>query len=369
MTEANTSDPKIKSQGTLGSPAGAEPRPRATYNFLVFVIVLLLIVLGVLFWQWMSTRQRFNDLEQVLTYRLEQFTMNNQQSAALARQAEQQSAEAVATTKQLEQQLAQSRNQQENLETLYKELTNSREERTIAEIEQLLIIANQQLQLAGNIRPALLALQTAYGRLQQIETPQAVLLRKTVLDDIQHLQNLPQANIPELNVALEKLAQTIDTLPLVSDRHPETPPAQSASEANQWRRFAREIWGDFKNLVRLERIDRPEPPLLSPEQTFFLRENVKLRLLMARIALLQQDEKSYRDNMEDAAKWIKQHFDVTDPETLKVLSRIRGLADDAMETQMPDINESLGLVSKYKLSLEKAASLEHDSSATAYGRE
>lgn len=369
MTEVNSSDTRIHSQESSVSEPGSGQSSRRVFNFLVFVIVLLLIVLGILFWQWMSTRQRFNDLEQALTQRLEQFAATNQQGSALARQAEQQSAEAVAKTEKLEQQLAQSRNQQENLETLYKELTNSREERTIAEIEQLLIIANQQLQLAGNIRPALLALQTAYGRLQQIETPQAALLRKTVLDDIQHLQNLPQANIPELNLELEKLAQAIDTLPLVSDRHPETLPSPPGSETNQWRRFAREIWEDFKSLVRLERIDRPEPPLLSPEQTFFLRENVKLRLLMARIALLQQDEKSYRDNMEGAAKWIKQHFDVTAPETLKVLSLIRGLADDAMETQMPDINESLGLVSKYKLSLEKAASHDNDSPAAAYGQE
>lgn len=353
----------MHSRGSAG--AGS----RTAFNFLVFVIVLLLIVLGILFWQWMSTRQRFNELEQVLTQRLEQFAVNNQQSGALARQAERQSAEAVAKTEQLEQQLAQSRNQQENLETLYKELTNSREERTIAEIEQLLIIANQQLQLAGNIRPALLALQTAYARLQQIETPQAALLRKTVLDDIQHLQNLPQANIAELNLELETLAHAVDALPLVSDRHPETHAPQPSSETNRWRRFAREVWADFKSLIRLERIDRPEPPLLSPEQTFFLRENVKLRLLMARTALLQQDEKSYRDNMEGAAQWIKQHFDVTAPETLKVLSRIRGLADDAMETQIPDINESLGLVSKYKLSLEKAASVERDSAAAVYGQE
>jgi uroporphyrin-3 C-methyltransferase len=359
MTEANTPpDTSQTPNPDIAQPADRRASTRRTLNFLVWVIVLLLIVLALLFWQWASTRQRFNDLQQALTQRLEQFAVVSQQSSALARQAEARSAEAVSKAELLEQQLAESRDQQENLETLYKELTNSREERTIAEIEQLLIIANQQLQLAGNIRPALLALQTAYARLQQIETPQAVLLRKTVLDDIQHLQNLPQANVTELNVELEALAQAVDTLPLVSDRHPQSMSIESSKDANPWRRLVREVWQDFKSLVRLERIDRAEPPLLTPEQAFFLRENVKLRLLMARIALLQHDEKNYRANMEAAAEWIKQYFDTSALATQKVLAHIRGLADDTVETQIPDINDSLGLVSKYKLLLERASALE-----------
>jgi len=343
------------------------PRPRHTLGISA-IIILLLVLLGAEAWHWLSTRHRFNHVEQALTQRLEQYAAVNQQVTAQARLAEERSIQAASKTELLEQKLAQSRDQQENLETLYKELTNSREERTIAEIEQLLIIANQQLQLAGNIRPALLALQTAYSRLQQIETSQAALLRKAVLDDIQHLQNLPQANIADLSLELEALAHMVNTIPLVSDRHPEASPAKISGETDAWRRLVREVWEDVKSLVRLERIDRPEPPLLSPEQTFFLRENVKLRLLMARIALLQQDGKSYRHNMESAAEWIKQHFDVTAPETLKVLSRIRGFADDAVDTQIPDINHSLGLVSKYKLSLEKAP-LATDPGAEASGQE
>jgi uroporphyrin-3 C-methyltransferase len=368
MTETPTSpDTGQPPSPDIPRPADRRAGSRRTLNFLSFVIVLLLIVLGLLFWQWSSTRHRLNALEQALTQRLEQFDEVNRQSSAMAGLAERRSAEAALRAEQLEQQLAQSRSQQENLEALYKELTNSREERTIAEIEQLLIIANQQLQLAGNIRPALLALQTAYSRLQQIETPQAALLRKAVLDDIQHLQNLPQANIAELSLQLEELAQAVDTLPLVSDRHPQAHSVQTSQYDDPWRRLVHELWQDFKGLVRLERVDRPEPPLLSPEQNFFLRENVKLRLLMSRIALLHRDERSYRINMEAAAEWIKRYFDTSARQTQRVLAHIRGLADDAVETQIPDINDSLGLVSKYKLSLERSSAMERGSAAA--GRE
>lgn len=324
----------------------------------VFIILVLLAIIAGLLWQSINTRQRFNSLEQALTQRLEQYSSVNQQSIAFAKRAEEHSAEAVAKTQLLEQKLAESRNQQESLQTLYHELAYNREERVVAEIEQLLIIANQQLQLAGNIKPALLALQTAYTRLQQIDTPQAVLLRKTIIDDIQQLQNLPQADISEMNIELESLAQAIDTLPLVSDRHPKAETTEPVSQTNPWRQLALEMWQDFKSLVRLERVDRPEPPLLSPDQTFFLRENVKLRLLMARIALLQHDADIYRANMKAAEQWIQQYFDVREPAVRKVLFGIQQLAEAAVDTSIPDINESLGLVSKYKLSMERSARLD-----------
>lgn len=357
MTEADSSNTgQVQDTATTASePVSAARRSQKTLGFLIFVIVLLLLVLGILLWQYLNTRQRFNALEQTLTQRLEQYSTSNQESMALAKRAEERSTEIAAKTELLEQKLAESHDEQESLQTLYKELTNDREERTVAEIEQLLIIANQQLQLAGNVRPALLALQTAYSRLQQIETPQAALLRKAVLNDIQHLQNLPLVNVTELNLELESLAQAMDSLPLVSDRHPQPLPAPPVADDNPWRKLAHEIWRDLKSMIRLERIDRPEPPLLSPDQTFFLRENVKLRLLMARIALLQHDEQNYRINMQAAEQWVKQYFDTSASATRKVLSRMRQLSDDVVDTKIPDINESLGLVSKYKLSLEGAA--------------
>lgn len=362
MTETNNTSNSGSNPATLAVttvPVVRKKRP----VLLVFIILVLLAVIGALVWQSINTRDRFSQLEQALTQRLEQYSSINQQSVALARRAQEQSAEAVAKTALLEQKLAESRDQQDSLQSLYHDLAYNREERVIAEIEQLLIIANQQLQLAGNIKPALLALQTAYTRLQQIDTPQAVLLRKTIISDIQKLQNLPQANISEMNIELESMAQAIDSLPLVSDRHPEPQATVPVDSGNPWQQLAYEVWQDFKSLVRLERIDRPEPPLLSPDQIFFLRENVKLRLLMARIALLQHDAVTYRANMKTAEQWIEQYFDVREQAVRKVLAGIQQLSAAAVDTSIPDINESMSLVSKYKLSLERSANQNRTSSA------
>ena len=325
---------------------------------------MALIALLIVAWQWIQTRHSVKQLEKALAERLEDFNGVNQQSLALAKNADDRSSSAIARASLLEQKLAESMDQQEALQTLYTELANNQEERVISEVEQLLVIANQQLQLAGNIKPALLALQTADTRLQKLDAPMAVQLRKVLGQDIQRLQSLPLVDIAGMSLKLGSLTNTIDTLPLVSDRHPsEKKPLEHQSTSSTWQRLLEEVWQDVKSMIRVERIDRPEPPLLAPDQTFFLRENIKLHLLTARIALLQHDEATYKADLAAAEKWLKGNFDVREPDTQQALATIRQLSADSIVIQLPDISESLVLASKYKLTLERS-SVQSESTVT-----
>lgn len=348
MTEQQSPDTQTPSP----APAQISRKPSS----LAWIALLLALgAIAFISWQALHTRQRLNGLEQSLTQRLEQFNGSNQQSLALAKNADERSTEATSRIIRLEQQLAESRDQQEALQTLYLELVNNHDERVIAEVEQLLVIANQQLQLAGNIKPALLALQTADSRLQQMDSVPAVQLRKAIAKDIQRLQELPQIDTIGISLKLENLIEGINKLPLVSDRHPKATIAEATmAEENQFRRLLREIWDDLKHMIRLERVDRPEPPLLAPDQTFFLRENLKLHLLTARTALLQHDESSYRADLHQAEHWIRNYFDLREQSTIAALDTLKQLSASSIVIQLPDISETLGLASKYKLTLERA---------------
>lgn len=341
-------------QDQLNPEQTVEIPARKPSSFAVVALALVVLALCAVAWQWFDTRHQFIQLEQTLTKRLEQYAATNQQSLALAKSADDRTSEAAARVSVLEQKLAESRDQQEALQTLYLELANNREERTISEVEQLLIIANEQLQLAGNIKSALLALQTADSRLQQLDTPQVTQLRKAVAQEIQHLQSLPLVDITGMSLRLENLAEAVDSLPLVSERLPSAAAKIAPDwDDNPWRRLVREIWHDIKQMVRLERVDHAEPPLLAPDQTYFLRENIKLRLLSARVALLQHDEATYRADLQAAEKWLKAYFDLREGATQSALSAITQLSASNIVIQIPDISESLGLVSKYKLTLER----------------
>ncbi|BCM23780.1 uroporphyrinogen-III C-methyltransferase [Methyloradius palustris] len=353
---------------TLEERRNAERRTGSGVSFLTSaaLVIAVLALLGTV-WQSISSRHGYTKLERGLTERLEKFDAANQQSLALAKNSDERSIESSARTSILEEKLGESLDQQESLETLYVELANNREERLLAEVEQLLIIANQQLQLAGNIKLSLLALQTADSRLQQLDSLQVTQLRKSVAQDIQRLQAMPLIDVVGMSLKLESLADSVDHLPLVSERHPESamPVENAVPNQNRWQKLTYEIWQDFKSMIRIERIDRAEPPLLAPDQNFFLRENIKLRLLTARIALLQHDEVTYRKDLEAADHWLKAHFDLRELETKNALATIETLSASNIVLDVPDISPSLALVSKYKLSLERTNINSHDSKAAA----
>lgn len=346
--EANSDPiPAVNNTQTNVMPASR----RLKIAFILSLLSLLAVAL-----LWLSSMKNIQGLEQELAAKLDMFNEKNQQSLALAKNADTRSIEIAARAEILEEKYTESFDQQAALKALYQELANNREERMLSDVEQLLVIANQQLQLAGNIKPALLALQASNTRLQGFDSQKAVQLRQSINQDIQRLQNLPLADITNISLKIGGLSQRVDQLALVSDRHPiayqKSTPANLST--NPWHKLTQEIWQDIKGMVRIERIDHPELALLTPEQTFFLRENIKLHLLTARIALLRHDDVTYKADLEAAQSAIKLHFDGRESLTQNTLDEIKGLTSKPISTELPDIEQSLRLLNQYKLSFVPA---------------
>src|SRR3974377_35339 len=90
---------------------------------------------------------------------------------------------------------------------------------------------------------------------------------------------------------------------------PPPPPRRGGGGEPGWRRFLRQVWQELRQLVRIENVARPEAPLLTPPQQFFLRENLKLRLLSARFDLLFRDQANFRADLTAADAWLDKYFD------------------------------------------------------------
>jgi hypothetical protein len=166
------------------------------------------------------------------------------------------------------------------VEDMYRELSRSADDRMLAEVEQLLILASQQLQLAGNVKGALIALQAADQRLARADKLQAANLRRALNQDMERLKALPLVDTVGLAVKLDGLVQAADTLPLVVSET--LPPARSPAKAKPtqesgWLRALRDFWEEMKGLVRIREIETHEAALVSPAQAYFLRQNLKLR--------------------------------------------------------------------------------------------
>ena len=336
-------------------------RSRSHFNPpLIIAVVVAMFVAIIVVWQWFDTRSQIAGLQQELAKRLAEADVSGKESRNLAAEAREAGRQGEAKLSLLEAKLAESQSQQVALEALYQELSHNRDEAALAEVEQLLLIAAQQLQLAGNVRAALIAMQNADTRLQRSDRPQLAPLRKVLAKDMERLKAAPYVDTVGISLRLDSLAAAADSLPLAMEgRPPEIKPASvSASNAqsaasNVWLRFARETWEEMKQLVRIQDMDKPDVALLSPSQAYFLRENLKLRLLSARHALLARDEASFKADIKASLDWVNRYYDVKSKPVANALQALRQLHDSEIGIQLPGISASLDAVRNYRVSRDR----------------
>jgi len=314
---------------------------------------LTLIVLVVVFiWQWLDAHYQLDQTQQTVARRLSEVEAANKANQMMLAQNQELVRELGGKLSLVESRYAETQNQRAALEALYQEMSSGRDQTALAEVEQMLLIAGQQLQLSGNVKAALIAMQQAESRLQK---PAFEGLRKRIGQDIARLRALPDVNVQAINARLDSAIAAVDSLPLAQDARPLTQrPAKAAdSTANAWQRFWRDVWQEVKQLVRIENTAREEIPLLSPTQTFFLRENLKLRLLSARMALLTRDEMSFRRELKTSQDWLKRYFDTKSDMSAEALATLQKLAASNIAVDMPDLGGSLEAVRNYRISHER----------------
>jgi uncharacterized protein HemX len=267
--------------------------------------------------------------------------------------------EAQAKLGALEGKVADAQSRQVALEALYQDLSRSRDEWQLAEIEQVLAIAAQQLQLSGNVRAALLALQLAESHLARGDRPQFLAVRRALARDIERLKALPAVDLPALTRQLDALAVGVDALPLAFEGRVERAPVKPAPPAAQpdWLgEFSAGLWAELKQLVVVRRVDAPEPPLLAPTQAYFLRENLRLRLLNARLALLARNQPAYQEDLRLAQDWLKRYFDPRAKPTQAAAAQLRQLqAATVAHEPPPSIADSLEAVRAFKSRRDRAS--------------
>ena len=314
--------------------------PRSTWRLACFFIALVALLLTG--WQWLDTRQKLGDLQQEVARRLSEADGGSKENRGAQKELRTQIETLQTKLGAVEGRLTEFQGQSAALQTLYQDIMHSREEGTLLEVEQAITLAAQQLQLAGNVPVAVLALQLADNRLARLDRPLYLPLRKAVTKDLERLNGLPVADISGLSLRLEQVLLGIDKLPLASYGRPvEMAENTQASEALPWwQRSGGEIWRELKNLVRIQRFDQQAPVLLAPGQEFFLRENLKLRLLNARLALLSGDQATFRNEIEVAQSWLARHFLTEDKAVQSGLAALQQMAAAPLSVELPTLNDS-----------------------------
>ena len=168
------------------------------------------------------------------------------------------------------------------------------------------------------------------------------------------LKAVPFVDVAGISLRLDQAIGSVDALPLaLEERLPQTEPEAPPKDEPGWRRFLREIWQDVRQLVRIENLDRPEAPLLGPQEQFFLRENLKLRLLSARFNLLFRDQANFRADLSAADRWLKKYFDTRAKPVQSLLTLLTELRKTEMGAELPGIAGSMDAVRVLQLAREK----------------
>lgn len=264
---------------------------------------------------------------------------------------------------QLQGKLADAQTAQQALQKQYEDLARNRDDWTFAEVEQMLSSASEQLQLTGNTQLALFALQSADTRLAALASPQAMLMRRAIAQDIDKLKATPSVDLTGLAIKLDDAISQVDSLPLLGEaRVPRPAPASgvpaaagaSAAAAGEprwkvwWREVSSAVGVELKGLVQVRRIDNADAMLNTPEQGEYIRENVKLRLLSARLALLSRNQTTLKSDLQAADAALARYFDGGARRVQSVRALLKEVGAGAASVETPNINTSLQAVHNTK---------------------
>src|SRR6266850_2747610 len=224
-----------------------------TSRTVLLALVAVVLAAGLAGLSWLDARHRIGATQEELARRLHEIESDAREARLLSRQAQEALRDAQGRVAQLEARLAESQSQQLALEALYQDLSRNRDEWQLAEIEQVLAIASQQLQLAGNVRAALLALQLADARLARNDRPQFAPIRRALSRDIDRLKALPAIDFPAMSVRIDGVIAAVDSLPLAFEERGERPaaPKEPAGivERGFFARLSAEVWHELRQLI------------------------------------------------------------------------------------------------------------------------
>ena len=322
----------------------------------------MLAVLLVL--QWWNAHTDVTNLRRELAQRLQNGDSLNTQTKLIASRVDDEVKVLQGKVSLLEARQIESQGQQAALEQLYQDLAKNRDDWALAEVEQVLSTASQQLQLAGNVRGALIALQNADSRLARTDRPQFIAIRRAIAKDIEAVKSLPSVDLNGIAVRLDTLVAQIDSMPLLSEEKPalasiapksklapvkrDARPAVAAESESigsvvqqYWQSWSNDMWREVRQLVQVRTVNTPEALLLSPGEAFFARENLKLRLLNARLALLSRNDSAFRADLAEADRALVRYFDVRTRQTLAARELLKQLQGSVRTIDMPTLSNSL----------------------------
>ena len=353
----DASSPSAEPRTVVSAPT-AEPAPRGPLLWrwsgpVVLLLTIVSVLALALAWR---AEQRVRGSERELVKRQQESADRAGEALLLARQAQDAMREATAKVALLEARLGEVALQRGQLEELVRSVARSRDENLVNDMEAAMRAAMQHAALTGSAEPLVATLKQSDERLARANQPRLEPIRRAIARDLDRAKAASVADVAALSIRLDEVVRMVDELPLLAaaeprrdlaaeDRpaRPETPeppePAASGPEGlgdrisrglgRAGRFFADNIWSEIRSLVRITPIAHPEAMLVAPDQAFFLRENLKLRLLNARLALMARQFDAAQADLKWAQGAVERYFNRGSKRTQAAAEMLRQVAQQA----------------------------------------
>jgi uroporphyrin-3 C-methyltransferase len=337
----------------------------------LLVVLLALaaaLAAGGVYLAW-TTQQRLKLVEQQIVKRQQDVADRAAEARALASQAEAVTRDAAAKVALLEARVAEASLQRAQVDEMLRNVVSSREDNLLAELDASLRVALQHAAITAALEPVVGALTAADERLGRLGQPRVERIRLAIAKDLDRLRSASTVDLPGLAARIDEAARLVDEMPMLAaiDRRgadearvrpspvqsrdrpdgatapatspaapePQQPPlwgdiawpAWAVTLADAAKRWLAEVWDVTSELVRVTRVDHPEAAMLAPEQAWFIRENLKLRLLDARLALLGRQFELARVSLLEVADLVERHFDLSSRRVGATLEQLRQMAE------------------------------------------
>lgn len=371
------------------SPLAAAGTPASTGLKLRDVLLGAALLMSVLSLAWLySAQQRWDKYNEELVRRQQEALQQAVESRTLARQAEAVSRDMSAKMALLEARVSESAMQRSQLEELMQSLSRSRDENVLADIEAALRVAQQQAALTGSVEPLATVLRQTDERLARVQQPRLERVRRAAIQDLEKVRGAGFVDITSLTIRLDEVTRQVSDLPLLAGHSPvaqrsaagraapAAPMSASASSAapapvpapvpapssgrpvgaagaqesdgQAWTQgamaLARHVWAEVRGLIRVTRVDEPEAALLAPENAFFLRENLRLRLLNARLSLLSRQFDAAQDDLRQSQALLERYFDKSSRRVAAAIDLLKQVAAQSRAVAVPRPEATLSAI-------------------------
>ena len=334
----------------------------------VAVVAGVAVLVSGLLWQ------KLGNIQQELATRSLESGAQSIEARTLAKAAQDATRELAARLAQQENRISEVSLQRTQLEELMQSLSRSRDENLVVDIESALRLAQQQAQLTGSAVPLIAAMTSASQRLQRAAQPRLNPLLRALTNDMERIRSASLTDVPVLMIKIDELSRMADELPVANGMIVNSAARQitpiiaapvnasitaSTATANgssilpsvlAWfdgqriqaaaRATVNAIRDEARKLLRVSRIEQPEAALLAPEQSFFLRENFKLRLLNARLGLLSRQTDTARADLLSASSWLNKYFDQNARKTQAANLLLQQIQSQLKTSELPRMDET-----------------------------